>query len=259
MNASYLQPPVKPMYNRCPQCHGAGTTLQQKIEFDPISAVPSALHLYCPNCDWSDLTPLAQPKHLPETCHDCGKQVYRLDDNKTTSPKNIGNFSNIDGQIRCPACFSAFLQQLLKSETVYKAPNHPPTLKDSDTPEETTTMKMVDQHFNDSIPVGSDFAIHETGAMRSTDADSVRFDLIPQRMLLEVATVMATGAAKYGEHNWKKGFKWSSCLNHCARHLYLYLTGDKKEHHLAHMVCNLGFLIEFETSHPELNDIPSRQ
>lgn len=102
-------------------------------------------------------------------------------------------------------------------------------------------------------------AIHETGAKRSNDADEHRFDLIPQRMLERVAKVMAKGCQKYGAHNWKKGFSWSSICNHLLRHAFLYLIGDKTEDHLAHMVCNLGFLIEFETTHPELNDIPSRK
>lgn len=121
------------------------------------------------------------------------------------------------------------------------------------------TSKIVGQAFNASGPVGNNFEVHSTGAIRSTEANDVRFDLIPQRMLERVAKVMKNGAVKYGEHNWTKGFKWSVCINHLARHLYLYLTGDKTEDHLAHMVCNLGFLIEFETTHPELNDIPVRK
>lgn len=97
-----------------------------------------------------------------------------------------------------------------------------------------------------------------TSAVRSTDADMYRFDLIPQRMLERVAKVMAVGAARYGAHNWEKGFPWSSVVNHLLRHAYLYLIGDKTEDHLAHMVCNLGFLIEYETTRSEMNDIPSR-
>lgn len=97
-----------------------------------------------------------------------------------------------------------------------------------------------------------------TGAKRSSDADQYRFDLIPQRMLERVAKVMKTGADRYGAHNWEKGFPWSSLVNHLLRHAYLYLVGDRTEDHLAHMVCNLGFLIEYETTHVELNDIPSR-
>jgi hypothetical protein len=77
-------------------------------------------------------------------------------------------------------------------------------------------------------------------------------------MLERVAKVMKKGADKYGEYNWQKGFSWSSVVNHLLRHAFLYLTGDTTEDHLAHMVCNLGFLIEYETSHPELNDIPAR-
>jgi len=123
---------------------------------------------------------------------------------------------------------------------------------------EKERIKMTGQHMNADGPVGTNFEVHATGAMRSTDADNERFDLIPQRMLRRVAASMSEGARKYGEHNWEKGFKWSSLINHLMRHSYLYLIGDKTEDHLAHMVCNLGFLMEFETTHPELNDIPSR-
>lgn len=99
---------------------------------------------------------------------------------------------------------------------------------------------------------------HKGGAQRSTDADEHRFDLIPQRMLERAARVMHRGQTKYGAHNWEKGFSWSSIINHLLRHAFLYLIGDRTEDHLAHMVCNLGFLIEYETTHPEMNDIPSR-
>lgn len=96
---------------------------------------------------------------------------------------------------------------------------------------------------------------HETGAKRSSDANDVRFDLIPQVALEMVAKVLATGAKRYGEHNWRKGFKYSQVMNHLLRHLNLLQKGDTSENHIAHALCNLMFLAEYTVIHPELNDL----
>ncbi len=105
------------------------------------------------------------------------------------------------------------------------------------------------------IPDQENTKTHETGAKRSTDADDARFDLIPQLALYEVAKVLAEGAKKYGEHNYRKGFKFSDVMNHLLTHANKYLRGDKSEHHLSHIACNILFLLEFEHIHPELNDL----
>jgi len=97
--------------------------------------------------------------------------------------------------------------------------------------------------------------IHETGAIRSNDANRARFDLIPQLALCDVAEVLAVGAQKYGAHNYRKGFAFSDTVNHLLRHINLYLRGDKSEKHLAHAACNILFLLEYEHIHPELNDL----
>ena len=95
----------------------------------------------------------------------------------------------------------------------------------------------------------------ETGATRSNDADNVRFDLIPQLALMEIAKVLSVGAIRYGEHDYRKGFPFSDVVNHLLRHLNLYLRGDKSENHLSHAACNVLFLLEYEHIHPELNDL----
>lgn len=224
----------------CPACHDHATTLQRGV----VSGV-----LYCPNCGWNSIKNSANPDDISDdqkrikeeeptpvktcigTCHQCHKVIWATD-----------GYYQLGMHLFC-------LTHPQKVEPMFEPTTNRP-------PQE---MKMVGANFDGEKFVGSNFEVHATGAMRSTDADNVRFDLIPQRMLERVAKVMATGALKYGEYNWTKGFKWSGLINHLSRHLFLYLTGDKSEDHLAHMVCNLGFLIEFETSHPELNDIPSRQ
>lgn len=98
-----------------------------------------------------------------------------------------------------------------------------------------------------------------TGAVRSTDADAVRYDLISQEGLRRLAETYAEGAKKYSAWNWRQGFPWSDVMNHALRHLSLWLDGDTSEDHLAHATWNLVTLMDFERTHPELNDIPTRQ
>ena len=96
-----------------------------------------------------------------------------------------------------------------------------------------------------------------TGAVRGTDAENVRFDLITPIGLRRLAETCAEGAKKYGCWNWLKGMPASVMLNHAIRHLYLWLEGDKSEDHLAHAVWNCLAVCHFEEEMPQMIDIPS--
>jgi hypothetical protein len=98
-----------------------------------------------------------------------------------------------------------------------------------------------------------------TGAVRSTDADSVRFDLITPIGLRRLAETCAEGAKKYGDHNWQKGIPASVMLNHAIRHLYLYLAGNRDEDHLAHAAWNVLGVCHFEEALPAMIDVPGRK
>ncbi len=98
-----------------------------------------------------------------------------------------------------------------------------------------------------------------TGAVRSTDADGERWDLITPIGLRRLAETCAEGARKYGEHNWTRGIPASVMLNHAIRHIYLYLQGDKSEDHLAHAAWNILGVCHFEEALPEMIDIPARK
>jgi len=98
----------------------------------------------------------------------------------------------------------------------------------------------------------------DTGAVRSTDADGERYDLITPIGLRRVAETYAEGAKKYGEWNWLKGIPLSDLLNHAVRHIYRYLAGDAGEDHLAHAAWNLLAAMHMEEMRPELIDIPTR-
>jgi hypothetical protein len=97
-----------------------------------------------------------------------------------------------------------------------------------------------------------------TGAVRSTDANNVRFDLITPIGLRRLAETAAEGARKYGDRNWLKGIPASVMLNHAIRHVYLWLQGDATEDHLAHAAWGLFGVMHFEEAMPEMIDVPSR-
>lgn len=98
-----------------------------------------------------------------------------------------------------------------------------------------------------------------TGAVRSKDADSVRYDLIAPIPLRRIAETYAEGSAKYSDWNWLKGIPASDLMNHALRHIFLWLGGDTSEDHLAHACWNLFSTMHFEETRQELIDIPLRQ
>ena len=88
------------------------------------------------------------------------------------------------------------------------------------------------------------------------DSGKPRLGLIPRSALEAEATVLGFGADKYGVYNWRKGMDWMRLVDAALRHIYAFADGEtydpeSGEHHLAHARCCLGFLIEYERSHPE--------
>lgn len=85
------------------------------------------------------------------------------------------------------------------------------------------------------------------------DAGKPRVDLIPPVALLQPGAVLAYGAEKYDEHNWKnhdpaKGAARTEAA--MLRHLQRYKSGETHDpesglHHLSHMVTNAMMLLEF--------------
>ena len=92
-----------------------------------------------------------------------------------------------------------------------------------------------------------------------------RFDLIPVEPLWEVAVLFGVGAQKYAERNWERGYKWSLSYAALERHLNLFWKGEDYDppppggtgrHHLASVVFHAMALMEYGTTHPELDDRP---
>lgn len=91
------------------------------------------------------------------------------------------------------------------------------------------------------------------------DSEKPRVDLLSSIALIEIAKVMTFGAKKYAAHNWRGGIAWSRVLGAALRHLLAFLGGQDKDpetglSHLAHLGCCVMFLLEYEVTHPELDD-----
>jgi len=91
------------------------------------------------------------------------------------------------------------------------------------------------------------------------DEGKSRVDLIPPGPILQVGEVLAHGVKEYGARNWEKGLSWSRCIGAAERHILKFKAGEDLDyktgkHHLAHAICELLFLLEFDRTHPELDD-----
>ena len=95
---------------------------------------------------------------------------------------------------------------------------------------------------------------YETGAVRSSDAEPYRFDLISPVGLKAVARACAEGANKYSDFNWEAGMPVNDLLNHAIRHIYEYLSGDREEDHLGHAAWNVIGAIHSVELWPDINE-----
>lgn len=93
------------------------------------------------------------------------------------------------------------------------------------------------------------------------DAGKPRIELISTIATIEKAKVMGHGAQKYGVDNWRKGLSWLRVIGALLRHTFAYLGGENNDQetglsHMAHAACCVDFLLEYEKTHPELDDRP---
>lgn len=99
----------------------------------------------------------------------------------------------------------------------------------------------------------------EISAAVKFDGGKPRLSLLSRHALEETSRALDFGAKKYSAHNWRKGFAWSRNLDAALRHIHAFQEGEDKDpesgiSHLAHAMCNIMFLLEFEKTHPELDD-----
>jgi hypothetical protein len=100
---------------------------------------------------------------------------------------------------------------------------------------------------------------NKLGSALKFDDDKLPVNLLSSEALLQTAAVLKFGADKYAEHNWRAGFAWSRPLAAAMRHIMAFNDGEDKDpesglSHLAHAMCCIMFLLEFEKTHRELDD-----
>lgn len=116
-----------------------------------------------------------------------------------------------------------------------------------------TVAEFIETHERETV------AGKPTGTAVKHDAGKLPMHLLSTEALEQVAAVLQFGAEKYAEHNWRKGFVWSRPLSAALRHLLAFNGGEDRDpesnlSHLAHAACCIMFLLEFEKTHPELDD-----
>lgn len=79
------------------------------------------------------------------------------------------------------------------------------------------------------------------------------YQAIPPSAIRAVARAAKEGSAKYGDHNWLKGFPVSDLLNHGEKHLWDWIEGDRSEDHLGHALWNILAAIHSYKQWPHLN------
>ncbi len=91
------------------------------------------------------------------------------------------------------------------------------------------------------------------------DQDKQRWDLLP-RSIDEVILVYTEGAKKYTDRNWEKGLSWSRIYGAMLRHTFAWWFGGTRHergmHHLGSVAWCALALMEYERTHPELDDRP---
>lgn len=102
----------------------------------------------------------------------------------------------------------------------------------------------------------------DTGAQKGQKL--ARFDLVPVGPLWEVAEHFGRGAAKYAEHNWARGYRWSLCYQAAIRHLMQFWAGEDRDEQLQskHVIAaawHCLVLAFFMDVFPQKDDRPHKQ
>lgn len=77
--------------------------------------------------------------------------------------------------------------------------------------------------------------------------------------MVKVAQVMTYGKKKYAKDNWRGGISYTRLIAASLRHIFAYLGGESLDpetdiSHLAHAICDLQMILEFEETKPECDD-----
>jgi hypothetical protein len=127
----------------------------------------------------------------------------------------------------------------------------PSQFRDTFTQQDIDTINKIGIKDEEVVAAGG--TKFETGAVRSGEANTVMYQLISPIGMRRLAETMKEGFDKYGAYNWERGMPIGDILNHALRHIFIYLSGDRSEDHLAHAAWNLFASMHMEETHPSLN------
>ena len=102
-----------------------------------------------------------------------------------------------------------------------------------------------------------------TGAVRDTQENKGRYDLISPIALKRLALILQKGMTKYGARNWEKGMPLSRYMDSALRHLNQKLEGNVDEDHVSQAMFNIMAFIHTEEMinrgvlPADLNDLPN--
>lgn len=90
-----------------------------------------------------------------------------------------------------------------------------------------------------------------------------RHDLVPQFAQQQFAKVLTKGSEKYAERNWELGMEWSKVVASLKRHIEAFEMGEDFDKetgllHMAHVMCNAAFLVEYYKIYPQGDNRPHR-
>ena len=111
----------------------------------------------------------------------------------------------------------------------------------------------------DQIADYTQYLTSQSGGGTKLDSGKPRLDLIPTRPIIELGKLYGFGAEKYAAHNWRGGFDWHRTIGALLRHAFAYSGGETLDSetglsHMAGVAFNAFALMEFEATHPELDD-----
>lgn len=108
--------------------------------------------------------------------------------------------------------------------------------------------RFIPWDLTDPAELARDEAVKEYGTKFDTKKPMPQ--LLPADALTEISKVMAFGADKYAEENWRRGFTYKRIIGALLRHTYAFQQGEDNDpetglSHMAHAGCCVLFLLHY--------------
>ena len=91
------------------------------------------------------------------------------------------------------------------------------------------------------------------------DAGKPPMELVDPYAIQQLARVLEFGANKYAPNQWRGGIEWTRVTAAVLRHTFAFLDGETFDqetglHHMAHVMCEAMFLVNFVQTHRDMDD-----